>query len=523
MPPSAAPLRTAYRTHSLRIELLKNLAGLDEISFEGKSITGIFGPNCCGKSTILHALACCYQPPAGSTQPNYQFCQFFVPNTDALWAGSKLTICHSYSYQGAEYNAKEQTYTKNSTMWAPRYEKRPARHVSFLGIHTCIPAIETEKSKTRINYTATALDGELANHVRGKLGVVFNRQYDALNDLVATGNKRYRGVETGGLKYSSLFMGAGEQRMLLLLEEIFRSPKNGLILVDEIDLLLHGDALRRFLTIASQRANQKNLQIVFTSHRERLLDFDDLINIRHIHNDNGTTHCLCETKPDALYRLTGKRERPLELLVEDDLASTIVDKVAGGLGMRKYVKTVRFGAAKNAFTLLASTIIKDGNADRTLAVLDGDVFRTEDEKNAQIGPVLCGTGPGAAQQRAAALAATTDLNLPADEKPERFLHGMVIGLNEDHLDEEAKELVSLAKQIVMPVDKHDYVNKLIEDLGYAEDEKSAGLKQVVDLAAKSPQWCDYVRPVHEWLESKRHLVVAEAEPVAVATAGVEHE
>jgi len=43
-----------------------------------------------------------------------------------------------------------------------------------------------------------------------------------------------------------------------------------------------------------------------------------------------------ETKPDAIHRLTGKQERPLEFFVEDDLARAIVKKVCGELGLSKY-------------------------------------------------------------------------------------------------------------------------------------------------------------------------------------------
>ena len=42
---------------SLHIDKLKGLENLD-ISFEDKNVTAIFGANGCGKSTILHALAC---------------------------------------------------------------------------------------------------------------------------------------------------------------------------------------------------------------------------------------------------------------------------------------------------------------------------------------------------------------------------------------------------------------------------------------------------------------------------------
>lgn len=54
--PGNDPPRIGYAVHSMQIEYLKNLKNLDEISFEDEPITGIFGPNCCGKSTVLHAL-----------------------------------------------------------------------------------------------------------------------------------------------------------------------------------------------------------------------------------------------------------------------------------------------------------------------------------------------------------------------------------------------------------------------------------------------------------------------------------
>ena len=507
------PPRTAYRTHLLRIDLLKNLVGLEEISFEDKPITGIFGPNCCGKSTILHALACCYQPLAGTDEPNYQFPQFFVPNSDSLWDGSDLTLTHSYEFydlqakEQVKVDSQETTYRKKSTMWKPRYEKRPTRHVSFVGVNSCVPCIETERSTTRINYTATPRNDAVAAQVREKLSAVFNRPYDELNDILSTTNRKYRGVRQGALRYSALSMGAGEQRMLYLLEEVFRSPKYGLILVDEIDLLLHGDALRKFLEIASHRAADKKLQIVFTSHRECLLEYDDLINVRHIHNENGKTRCLSETKPDALYRLTGHRERPLEILVEDDLASAIVDKIVASLGMRKYVDTVRFGAARNAFTVMAGMILKGDDVDNSLFVLDGDEYRSKEAKEAQIKAVLTGDHAADVARREKGLSVTTDLALPEGERPEHFIHSLLTGLEDAQLpNEEAREVANTAKAIVVTVDKHDYISQLVRDLGYGDDRR-VGLAKIIDVAALSPQWVDYVKPVHDWLEARKHMVI----------------
>ena len=83
------------KIHSLYIKELKCLKDVD-ISFEDKAVTAILGPNGHGKSTILHALACCYQPINENITSNYRFSDFFLPNTDSKWQGSKLTLTHSY-------------------------------------------------------------------------------------------------------------------------------------------------------------------------------------------------------------------------------------------------------------------------------------------------------------------------------------------------------------------------------------------------------------------------------------------
>ena len=49
---------------------------------------------------------------------------------------------------------------------------------------------------------------------------------------------------------------------------MLRAPNSGLILIDEIDLLLHQDALFRLLEKLNERAQEKNLQIIFTTHAQ---------------------------------------------------------------------------------------------------------------------------------------------------------------------------------------------------------------------------------------------------------------
>lgn len=137
-----------------------------------------------------------------------------------------------------------------------------------------------------------------------------------------------------GLRYSALSMSAGEQKVFYILEKVFRATKYSLILIDELDLLLHDQAMKKLIEVILERAEDKNLQVIFTTHRESVLELEDKINIRHIVCRSGKTLCFNETKPDAINRLTGVQPRPIEVFVEDDLASTIVKKLLLGLSLQ---------------------------------------------------------------------------------------------------------------------------------------------------------------------------------------------
>src|SRR5688572_3801551 len=107
------------RTHRLMIERLKGIRGLEEISFEDKPLTGIFGPNGIGKSTILQALAAAYCAPTGCAEaPHYK--QFFPPLANDIWNGTKFIVDHTYTTGAAEARGQVE-YRKGTvnTQWTP--------------------------------------------------------------------------------------------------------------------------------------------------------------------------------------------------------------------------------------------------------------------------------------------------------------------------------------------------------------------------------------------------------------------
>lgn len=138
--------------HGLNITKLKGILALDEIRFDEKPLTAILGPNGCGKSTVLHALACCYRPPEGSDGKSWQFREFFTPTSDSTWAGSSLIMHHSFRDGLTEHKDISTEYRKKADRWSPRYSRRPERDVYFIGIKSCVPRIEEETYNSAINY-----------------------------------------------------------------------------------------------------------------------------------------------------------------------------------------------------------------------------------------------------------------------------------------------------------------------------------------------------------------------------------
>lgn len=477
---------------SIYIKELKNIREL-ELSFEGKKVTGILGPNGNGKSTILHALACAFQP-LNDNGENYKFSNFFLPNTDALWQGSELKITHSFRDGIQEHLNMTRIYSKNSSRWTPRYVNRPKRDIYYIGIDKCVPMIESEKKQAKINYSTQVVNEDVVNTILEKASFILNMQYSTYN-IHNSGNKKFIGVESNGLRYSALSMSAGEQKIFFILEKLFRAEKYSLFLIDELDLLLHDAALKKLIQVICDRAKNKEIQVIFTTHRETILELSNVINIRHLINKNSKTLCFNDTKPDAIARLTGVQPKPIEIFVEDDLALQVVQKIASKLKIAKYVSVHRFGAAMNCFTVVGGLLMEGDEYDKTLIVLDGDVYRNDDEKRSNINKAITGTGTHVHDLRVRALTMIKQFTLPEETKPEVYLHRIISNMDETE-NHEYDEIIEVAKEIVATDNGHKYIDDIIERIGW---ERNVGLSKIIDLLSTSDEWNVYVEGISDWL------------------------
>lgn len=173
----------------------------------------------------------------------------------------------------------------------------------------------------------------------------------------------------------------------LLQRSLRKSSPNGtkpsrlyLILIDEIELLLHIRALKRLIINLSAIAQKRNLQIIFTTHSPAMNVLTDYVDIRYLHQLPEKTVIYDTINPDLTYELSDSTEKCIEIFVEDLLAETIVRKVARDLKLSGKVDIRKYGSINNAFTLAAAFILEGRSTQNTLVVLDGDKYTSALEK-----------------------------------------------------------------------------------------------------------------------------------------------
>lgn len=481
---------------SITFKRLKNLCAVT-IDFLPNAITGIFGPNGCGKSTILHALACIYRPNSGSSRIDYKFSSFFLPTTLGTWSGNEFEV-HYSMIQGKEMLSQPDAklYKKGKDRWSPRYIRRPAREVFYIGITSCVPDMEKETRKSRLQLLEHEwADQNLINRLKSISSYVMNRPYEDIKQFEA-GRKLYKGLKFAGLTYPSLYMGAGEQRILEILRIVLSAHDYSLILIDEIDLTLHTEALMRLMYKLNEIAIEKKLQIVFTSHREELLNCDYL-NIRHLINDSydGKTRlCFDRTTPNCIQRLTGKAPRILEFLVEDDLAEAMIRKVLRQKGIEVYCSVTQYGSIENSFRVGAGLILRGEELDNTLIVTDGDKYREVEDKTKMINQLITGTDNTSKAQKALLLSKIKQFNIPNGNKPEEYLTGIL-----KTLADMASPFIPFIKNVGVVDNHHDLLNKPIDKSGMP---KPVALSLLADLLSKETFWGNYVKDIADWVDER---------------------
>lgn len=475
------------------------------LSFKTEGLTAILGPNGCGKTTILHLLACAYSSSREGV--DYRYPNFFLPvrylnvEEDFSWNGTSFEY---HFLQGDEPEPRKYSVQKTSQRWC-RYNKRPSRWVSYIGVDTCIPDIEKEKRQSLITYQE---EEPGSDRILAKAKYIIGKEYINYSLCKRYDNRTNIKVSVGGQAYTSLSMGAGEQRVFRILDEVVKAEPYGLILIDEIDILLHQSSLKRLIEILVKEAKKKHLQIVFTAHNQYILELPN-IEFRHIYQRTDRTECLIGNNADGLYQLTGSNsQKDLNIFVEDELAKALVQKICTEENCSTRIDVVQYGAIENCFSLIVGLHLGQEDLKRKLFIIDGDRYTSLDGRIDQLKHKLSGTEESRKSEREELANQIKQFVLVLDNNtsPEEYYHQLIISLPEmssrltPRHEELRREIQNVSTADLQ--DSHDLLLKPFQRLGM---DKSLGYALCADLIASKQEWDSISSEIRTEIRSKLNI------------------
>jgi len=209
-------------------------------------------------------------------------------------------------------------------------------------------------------------------YISGKLGLENTPYFDSVNGKLIN---QYR-------------MSSGECLLVSLLHFVYNAivrrslPTNEfiIVLIDEIELALHPIAVSRFIDLMNDLVQEsEKLIVILTSHSPEVIRKIQPKHIYKIENMLGVVEVINPGFPSYVIRDVYRHDGfDYLLLVEDELAKTVVDKVLemNGLKSSKLVHVVPVGGWNNVLTLQRDLLQNNvlGLGREIISIIDGDML-----------------------------------------------------------------------------------------------------------------------------------------------------
>lgn len=503
------PMEANYiKIKSIKIDQLKGLRNV-EITFKEKGLTAILGPNGSGKTSILHVLACLYEPTS-DLFTSYRYTDFFIPthypdNEQTYnWAGTSFEVRMQHGEREKVLSIK-----KKPTRWsfqAKSYKSRDKHFFSYIGLRTALPAIEQEKCRTIITFRDILAQSQA--HTRRILqyaSYILGKDYESYEICNRNDGKSHIGVKASSYRYCSLSMGAGEQRVFYILNEVFRLKQkpSSLLLIDELDILLHQDAIIKLVHTLNTIVNESNhnMQIIFTTHNHKILS-ENYIEFRHIFQTvSRGTLCLHTANPYVIKSLTGVTPSQIFIYVEDILSKYILRQVCLELNTYGICEIYLCGTIQNVIVAAAGVYYSEGcqGFNQRLFVLDGDKYVDKASRITYLKKLLNGSTANLNEEQEMIADSLYNLIIDDNTQPEKYYAQLIAHIPEDEVPTDYKELyIGIKREMrCSQIDEHGYLKNPIQTIYNNTDD---GYLSLVKLLSQSNFWEQITEEVRNRLQ-----------------------
>ncbi|MFJ9188190.1 ATP-dependent nuclease [Streptomyces anulatus] len=307
---------------------VRGFRGVPDLTLSFNSpITALSGLNGTGKSTIAQLAACAFRQPADHTWLRYYVAHFFpVSMADPEPFTADAEVHYSYATEGS--GTPQQLTVKRVTKEWSGYKRQPDRATHYLGFTQFIPKVERRDlsvygARSLVLGETRQLDTEAAGHVARILALPYE-QLGFTDVSTTTKSSKLAMASRSGRTYSENHMGFGEGRVVYMVNTLETAPPKSLILLEEPETSLHGDAQVRLAQYLVDVALRRGHQIILTTHSAAILGQlgrESVVYLRRATSGEVTaTHGLSTYQIDSHLQKEGRTPDGITICVEDNFA-----------------------------------------------------------------------------------------------------------------------------------------------------------------------------------------------------------
>lgn len=331
-----------------------------EIEF-GWPVVAVAGVNGTGKTTLLQIASAAYSRAQGG---RYYKLGEWIRNElhgDTPPVSANARVAFSF----LDTPDIPVPYEAANSRW--RYPRRgnPQRYVEFIGITSFSPRIE---QRGRVHVFQSRLEirasEPLSRQAIQSISTICGRAFTAghvhtVGSPNGTWSESLPQLTRDAVTYSEPHMGAGEQKVVRLVRQLERLPRQSLIILEEPELTLHPDAQRGLAWYLMGLARRQGHQILIATHSADIFEtLPQAARVLLVRGPRGAIDVLPNAKYLAAARELAANVRLNKdiILVEDAVAARLLNEILlrYSRAVLSHCTVVPVGSANDVRRLVAS-------------------------------------------------------------------------------------------------------------------------------------------------------------------------